>query len=319
MAVRRHKFASSSGFTLVELLVVIGIIAVLIGVLLPALSKARAQASALKCSAQMRQLGLAFQMYAMDNKGYWPPCRLAAAYNIDGFNYSTTSPAYWQNFLAKYATKLRVGTAIGNNKAQDAASARNTIFWGCPSFDGYIVGGGVTTTNVGSNAGPINTLYCGYGMNLDPHYPNAPQSGSPQYTFEGASEAADRAFDPKPWGNGSWFKAKEWTRPAERGLIADGRAYSLDARQPPQSGTLPDSVYPQHVDNMLSLWSASYSASQTTIFIYRHGSFPKAIDSETFGTGGGRISFNVLYCDGHVATCIHGSDAYRAIRMKFPG
>src|SRR5690242_17863282 len=118
MAGRCKNRAFPHAFTLVELLVVIGIIAVLIGVLLPALSKARAQASALKCSAQMRQLGLAFQMYAMDNKGYWPPCRLAASYNIDGVAYNTSSPAYWQNFLAKYATKLKVGTAI--TKATDA-------------------------------------------------------------------------------------------------------------------------------------------------------------------------------------------------------
>src|SRR5690348_16726396 len=126
MAGSRTNNALSRAFTLVELLVVIGIIAVLIGILLPALSRARAQAAAIKCASQLRQVGLSFQMYAMDNAGYWPPSRLAATYNIDGVNYTSTNPAYWQNFVAKYATKLRVGTAIGNNKSQDAASARNT-------------------------------------------------------------------------------------------------------------------------------------------------------------------------------------------------
>jgi len=69
---RPGRTTAAHAFTLVELLVVIGIIAILISILLPALNHARKKAQAVSCASNMRQIYLACLMFSQDNKGHLP-------------------------------------------------------------------------------------------------------------------------------------------------------------------------------------------------------------------------------------------------------
>ncbi len=70
-------------FSIIELLVVIGIISILIGLLLPTLAKARQQSRALACKAQLQNIGSAFQMYLNENAGWYPPAPYSPTFNPD--------------------------------------------------------------------------------------------------------------------------------------------------------------------------------------------------------------------------------------------
>jgi len=86
MMIRRmHR---CSAFTLVELLVVIGIIGVLVSLLMPALSSARRQARVLQCAAKLRTLGQACLLHANTNRGYLPLAgRITATPTTSGSNF----------------------------------------------------------------------------------------------------------------------------------------------------------------------------------------------------------------------------------------
>jgi len=75
--------SAKAGFTLVELLIVIGVIALLISILLPALSRARESAVTLKCAANLRSIGQGLLAYAAENKGMLPPAYEYRTFKLD--------------------------------------------------------------------------------------------------------------------------------------------------------------------------------------------------------------------------------------------
>ncbi len=107
------------GFTLVELLVVIGVIALLISILLPALNKARNAARNIKCAANVRQLVQVTFMYANDNKGVMPAMSRTSAMRFGDYQNSSNG-----SLQALFNTYLKVpGTYPGATTFEAAVNA----------------------------------------------------------------------------------------------------------------------------------------------------------------------------------------------------
>jgi prepilin-type N-terminal cleavage/methylation domain-containing protein len=116
------KSRINRAFTLVELLVVIGIIAILIAILLPALNRAREQAASTQCMSNLHQIGTGAMMYAQDNKGQLPVGAGAGGATLQKFldwgmdSGTVVNNAYTvREAMAKYVG-MKDAKVVANNK-----------------------------------------------------------------------------------------------------------------------------------------------------------------------------------------------------------
>lgn len=131
----RRTPSHRNGFTLVELLVVISIIALLISILLPSLSKAREQAKAVKCAANLRAVGQGVAIYLAENNGVYPPSYTYPTSKTGGINIIQANQSVPNGYL-HWSFFLYSGGRVGEEAFQ------------CPNFPK----GGAPRTNPGGLA-----------------------------------------------------------------------------------------------------------------------------------------------------------------------
>jgi prepilin-type N-terminal cleavage/methylation domain-containing protein/prepilin-type processing-associated H-X9-DG protein len=202
----RHR---TTGFTLVELLVVIGIIALLISILLPSLNAANRRAKAIKCLAALREVGNAFQMYAGDNKQYFP----VAVHQLNNTKHPlnpVTTPAKelrWSDQISSY-----LGREVAQNELHTIR--KTSVLWGCPEW---------SNSQEGSDSTAADRSFTGYAMNL--------------YTGTGMSAYLGNDTPSAPY-NGRYHRVNEWSKPADRALVGDSPYHILQASLAPFDSTM---------------------------------------------------------------------------------
>ncbi|MDB5322044.1 MAG: N-terminal cleavage protein [Phycisphaerales bacterium] len=285
----------NKAFTLVELLVVIGIIALLISILLPTLSSARRNANTVKCLSNLRQISTAMHLYADDFRGAIPVVR--QDYPDPDVNPTASSRYYWWDMITPYLARLNKSTTA--QTADELNEARQTVIWGCTEWDSRA---DVTLSNA---------FYPGYGMNVNPYY-------TPSFSTFDRSQAICR-WGPPPVNNsvylGRYYKLGSISSSSERMMIADAFLWIVDARASSGSGTA--SLPGQPVDWVNGYAGKTGQAGQMDYDLYRHAGKPPSVVGG-FYSKTGKVACNAVFFDGHAATLNGIDEAYKAILIKAP-
>ncbi|HYP06574.1 MAG TPA: type II secretion system protein [Bryobacteraceae bacterium] len=291
------------GFTLVELLVVIGIIAVLIGILMPSLNSARRSARSVKCLSSLRSLGQGFNLYAANNKGVWP----AAAHAAAGVPPVSTD-LRWMDRILPYVSGFSEGRMFGMSELSNQPYNGNnrdrlreaSVLWGCPEYAKQLGDEALSSTDYGRP---------GYGMNV---LPILPDSSGPWMATATAPIPPN-----KDWAllfdgggrKGRYFKVTEWRKASDRLLLADSPNYYINipaVNLKPQTLTSASVWFPWTTTGKIDR-SGPEASGQIWIDSTRHAK-PSVTKNETYK---GRY-VNAVFCDGHAET-ISLSQAWNAI------
>jgi prepilin-type N-terminal cleavage/methylation domain-containing protein len=310
----------ASAFTLVELLVVIGIIAVLISILLPALNTARRQANTVKCLSNLRQVGTCFMLYARDYKGAMPLVRGEKNDGSPAFGPDTSTSGtdvgdtYWTDWLMPYFNKNAVSTGTPTQAQFDAA--RKSVFWGCTNWSPPIVAAGFGAQYSADDGGYVKVFETGYSMNPFPTY--KPGHPADPYALVPRNEWLVRSNAMA--AKGKYHKISSYTMPAQRLLVADANLWLLllnptDANgtiAPPPAGRYAADANPA-LKGLTNIDRWRHSRTKPPV---RFGTYQGVTTNKDINTG--RDAFNILYADFHASTVNDIREGYKAIRMRYP-
>ncbi|MEM7576582.1 MAG: type II secretion system protein [Planctomycetota bacterium] len=133
MPTRRHATPDAAprrpGFTLLELLVVIGIIAVLVAILLPVLGSGREAAKATVCLSNMRQLGTATTSYMLDNSRRYPQPAQINSNTVAAISAEQSGSALWFNALDYYLAQQNLDYQRGNTGERNYVQFKQDPVW----------------------------------------------------------------------------------------------------------------------------------------------------------------------------------------------